>query len=271
MAKRILNTGNPYKVIPKSVFESGIASYLPKAYQNFYYQMEQEPTPVHYIPKAGKYVQDEKTGVVKPVQNVPIPLKFPREFDKCLLGGEGIIKGFYKSKPQVRRFPHFWIPKLSRTAVYSEILNQHMEVLATDRVVQLIHHYKGFDEYIMQTKAIDLRTKLALSIKRQMIKAIHAGIPGWADEPEEQREILAKYKKYGDQYTPEEADWFGYNLYDATQRMEKILEAEREAKIVPLKHEFRRKLIEDLKAVGMQNVERVVRTEQGKIVDFSGE
>lgn len=32
-----------------------------------------------------------------------------------------------------------------------------------------------------------------------MIKAIHAGIPGWADEPEEQRSMLAKYKKYGDQ------------------------------------------------------------------------
>lgn len=32
-----------------------------------------------------------------------------------------------------------------------------------------------------------------------MIKAIHAGIPGWADEPEEQKEMLAKYKHYGDQ------------------------------------------------------------------------
>lgn len=32
-----------------------------------------------------------------------------------------------------------------------------------------------------------------------MIKAIHAGIPGWADEPEEQKEMLNKYKHYGDQ------------------------------------------------------------------------
>lgn len=32
-----------------------------------------------------------------------------------------------------------------------------------------------------------------------MIKAIHAGIPGWADEPEEQAEMLEKYQKYGDQ------------------------------------------------------------------------
>lgn len=73
------------------------------------------------------------------------------------------------------------------------------------------------------------------------------------------------------QYTPEEADWFGYNLYDATTRMKEIIDAEREAKIVPLKHELRLRLIEDLKEAGMKNVERVVRTEQGKIADFSGE
>lgn len=52
-----------------------------------------------------------------------------------------------------------------------------------------------------------MKTKLALAIKRQMIKAIHAGIPGWADEPEEQKEILAKYKKYGDQVK-------GINFFD---------------------------------------------------------
>lgn len=38
-----------------------------------------------------------------------------------------------------------------------------------------------------------------MAIKREMIKAIHAGIPGWADEPDEQQSILAKYKQYGDQ------------------------------------------------------------------------
>lgn len=32
-----------------------------------------------------------------------------------------------------------------------------------------------------------------------MIKAIHDGIPGWADEPDEQKTMLAKYKKYGDE------------------------------------------------------------------------
>ncbi|XP_055295159.1 39S ribosomal protein L28, mitochondrial-like [Sitodiplosis mosellana] len=150
MAKRVLNVGNPYKFIPPSIFDTGLASKLPKAYQKFYYEWQEVPTPVHYIPKAGKYVRNDATGEVKPVQNVPIPLRYPHEFDKCLLGGEAIVKGYYKSKPTVRRFPHFWVPTLKRTAVYSEILNQHMDVLATDRVIQLIHHYKGFDEYIMQ-------------------------------------------------------------------------------------------------------------------------
>lgn len=108
--------------------------------------------PVHYIPRPGRYARNEETGIVTPVQNIPIPLKYPAEFERCLMGGEAIIKGYYKSKPTVRKFPHFWIPTIRRMVIYSEILNQHMEVMATDRVLQLIHHYKGFDEYIMQVK-----------------------------------------------------------------------------------------------------------------------
>lgn len=110
------------------------------------------PQPVHYIPKAGKYARNPETGITQQVQNIPLPTMFPKEFDNCLLGGESIVKGYYKSGPQIRKFPHFWVPTLKRTAVYSEILNKHMEVLATDRVIQLIHHYKGFDEYVMQVR-----------------------------------------------------------------------------------------------------------------------
>lgn len=116
------------------------------------------PQPVHFIPKAGKYVRNEETGIVKPVQNVPLPLAYPKEFDKILLGGEAIVKGFRKRRPQVRRFPHFWVPTLKRMAMYSEILNQHMNIVATDRVVQLCYHYKGFDEYILQVN-LDLMKK----------------------------------------------------------------------------------------------------------------
>lgn len=145
---------NPYRVIPRSVFDTGVAAQLPEAYKKFYYEWEETPQPVHYIPRAGRYTRDEATGIVTPVQNVPLPLKYPAEFEKCLLGGEALIKGYYKSKPRIRKFPHFWIPTIKRMVIYSEILNQHMEVLATERVLQLTHHYKGFDEYVMQVKSI---------------------------------------------------------------------------------------------------------------------
>lgn len=73
------------------------------------------------------------------------------------------------------------------------------------------------------------------------------------------------------QYTAEEADWYGYNIQDATDRISNMMEAEKEANVVPLKYELRQRLIEELKEVGLHNVERVVRTEQGKVVDFEGE
>lgn len=58
---------------------------------------------------------------------------------------------------------------------------------------------------------------------------------------------------------------------EATARISEMIEAEKEAQIVPLKHEFRRKLIEELKAAGLDKVERVVRTEAGKVVELSNE
>lgn len=142
--------GNPYRVAPLDVFARGTAALLPEAYHKFYDEWKETPEPVHYVPRAGRYTRNEATGIVTPVQNVPIPLKYPLEFENCLLGGEAVVKGHYKTRPRIRRFPHFWIPNIKRTIVYSEILNNHMEVLATERAIQLINHYKGFDEYIMQ-------------------------------------------------------------------------------------------------------------------------
>lgn len=50
-----------------------------------------------------------------------------------------------------------------------------------------------------QTKANDLKTELALGIKREMIKALHAGCPAWNDDPDMQKDVLEKFKQYGDQ------------------------------------------------------------------------
>lgn len=50
-----------------------------------------------------------------------------------------------------------------------------------------------------QTKANELKSLLPLKMKRDMIKAIHAGCPAWKDDPEKQQEVLARYKQYADQ------------------------------------------------------------------------
>lgn len=32
-----------------------------------------------------------------------------------------------------------------------------------------------------------------------MIKALHAGCPGWKDDPVKRQEVIKKYKKYGEE------------------------------------------------------------------------
>lgn len=177
----------------------GWGKLLPAEFLKFREECRLPKTPVHYISKPGKYERDELTGEVKPVQNVPLPLLFPRESHQGIWGGEAVIKGFTKKKLLVRRCPHFWTPQLKKTVVRSEILNKFMSMVVTERTMELIHQHYGFDNYILETKGNDLQSFLALSIKREMLKAIHAGCPALKDEPEKQQEILAKYKKFGDE------------------------------------------------------------------------
>lgn len=51
----------------------------------------------------------------------------------------------------------------------------------------------------LQTTANDLQSFLALSIKRELLTAIHDGCPALQDNPEQQKTILAKYTKFGEQ------------------------------------------------------------------------
>lgn len=122
---------------------------IPQAYQKFWNEWNLPPTPLHYTPKAGEYIRHEETGIVKPIQDRPLTLQYPEEFDGMLLGGEAILKGFIQKKRQHRR-PHFWMPSLVKLVVHSEIMNKHIQAVGTDRVIRLINHYQGFDEYILQ-------------------------------------------------------------------------------------------------------------------------
>lgn len=182
----------------KTKFDYGLASKLPPAYHKFLAEYNEPASPVHFVPKSGKYVRNEETGQVTPIQNVPIPLKFPNESHQGIWGGEAVIKGFRQPDIRSRRIPRYWVPVLRREVVHSAILNKYMSLQVTERTIELIHKHKGFDNYILETKASDLQSYLALSLKREMIKAIQNGLPDLADNPAQQKELLAKYQQYGE-------------------------------------------------------------------------
>lgn len=100
----------------------GLGEKLPAAYRKFYAEWKlAKPTAVHYIPKEGQFERDEVTGLVKVVQNVPLPVIYPPEHNEGIWGGEGVVKGFQKRAQTKRRVPHYWVPVLRRTVVHSQV------------------------------------------------------------------------------------------------------------------------------------------------------
>lgn len=65
-------------------------------------------------------------------------------------GGEGIVQGFQKKIWHQRGVPHFWVPTLKRSVVYSEVLDKYMSVIVTERAIELINTNYGFDHYLLK-------------------------------------------------------------------------------------------------------------------------
>lgn len=70
------------------------------------------------------------------------------------------------------------------------------------------------------------------------------------------------------QFTPEEAEWYGYSFLEAIDIIRETKQAETEAGIIPWKHQYRRKLIDELIASGLTKVERVVKTDMGEYTEI---
>lgn len=125
-----------------------------------------------------------------------------------------------------------------------------MSVVVTDRTIRLINENYGFDHYLLNSPACDLRSELALKIKRNILHAIRDGFPAWAHDENRQKELLNEYGKYLDQYTPEELEWYGLTWIEAIHK--KKMEIREENPVVPYKTIFREKLIEQLRAAGIE-------------------
>ncbi|GFR28883.1 39S ribosomal protein L28, mitochondrial [Trichonephila clavata] len=214
---------------------------LPEVYQKYVQSLQLPPTPVHYIPNENKYQLNSITKERVRREDRAIPLKFPIEADGGIWGGEGVIKGFIKEKKYRRRFPNYWVPKLKKSVVYSEILNMYMEVTITERTLRLIDQYYGFDHYILGSPVQDLKSQLALSIRRKMLFAL-INEEKYHEDEATHKEVFEKYKKY--MIPREEAEWFGLTERQAVQKQRLL---EEESPPLPFKHAIRQRYIEELK------------------------
>lgn len=50
--------------------------------------------------------------------------------------------------------PHYWVPTLKKTVLYSEILDRFMNITVTERTLSLIDQNYGFDSYILNVSII---------------------------------------------------------------------------------------------------------------------
>ncbi|XP_063989279.1 large ribosomal subunit protein bL28m isoform X2 [Diachasmimorpha longicaudata] len=238
---------NPLYYFPKpNRWQRGVGAELPEAYRKFWREWKlQRPTAIHYIPEEGKYKWDENRQTVLPVQNIPLPLKYPKQFDYGLWGGEGIVQGFRKKGKYCRRVAKFWVPKLRNSVVYSEVLDKHMKTTVTTRTIDLIHENYGFDHYLLKTPACDLRSLLAVKLKREILIAL-ADKTLYPNDPEKREEVYNTYKDYLSAYTREEIEWYGLSWKDAVKKFIALKAPTLEPE--PFKIRYRSELIAELKA-----------------------
>ncbi|KAG0728101.1 39S ribosomal protein L28, mitochondrial [Chionoecetes opilio] len=245
-----------------SVFQKNdYLSRTPEHYKKFYWEWKKVPqTPVHYIPTPGKF-EEMPNGDIVQVQNVPIPLREPKQLHEGIWGGEAIIKGFQKRHPLRMRVPHYWVPSVKVSVLYSEILDRYMSITVTERTLRLIDQHYGFDSYLLETSPSNLMSKLALKLRREMLLALTRETL-YPENPSKKKEILEKYNKFI--LPEEEADWFGLSLREALikqRRLEKAANAP-----MPLKHKFRLEFVEYLKTMQEEDEKVAAVKEEGESV-----
>lgn len=223
----------------------GLKSRLPFHYKQRYVEkFMRDPLPVHYRPDLRKCVADE-FGCPTRVQNIPLPVFFPKESNDMLWGGEGIIAGFRKKnkRTKIPRVPRMWLPRLSSRVFYSEILDMFLRVTVTRSTLDLVDAAHGFDHYILSTPEVDMQSMLGMRLKRKLLVAL-ANRTLWPNDPAKHDEVYAKYQKYV--IPAEEAEWVGLSLYEAERKQHAIEEAERLKNIRPLKDVYAEELVEKL-------------------------
>ncbi|XP_078324100.1 large ribosomal subunit protein bL28m-like [Crassostrea virginica] len=205
--------------------------------------MRREPTPIHYIPSEGTFGIHKLTNLPNKIQNIPVPVLYPKEANDGLWGGEGFVLGYKMDKGHLRmknRIPKIWKPFISKRAVYSEILDQWYEIPMTMRVLDLIDECHGFDYYILKTHERDLNSLLAMKLRREMLLAL-ANKTCYPDNKEKQEKMIHKYHEFI--IPAEEAEWVGLTVSQALNKAFKFRKAQPENQTKPLKEIFEEQLV----------------------------
>jgi ribosomal protein L28 len=124
-----------------------------------------------------------------PPQEYPILPEYCPEQDQGLWGGEGVVKGYYESKPYTKKkilprqwIPRLWFPLLRIQVFYSEVLEIYLKITVTNRISRIIDKHCGLDLYLLETPDIDINSKIGMDLKRfilirlakQVLKSINS-------------------------------------------------------------------------------------------------
>lgn len=110
------------------------------------------------------------------------------------------MKGFTKPEKKIRELNEHldhkvWFPKLIRSVLYSEILDDYFKVVITYKTKDSINELKGFDNYILKTPVQDLKSQFGLDLRRQMLIRL-AKKDYYPENAEKFAMIEEKYKEH---------------------------------------------------------------------------
>lgn len=97
----------------------------------------------------------------------------------------------------MNRSTKLWRPGVLKLVFYSEILNQYYALTCTKRALSLIEEAKGFDNYILKTHEVDLRSDIGMQLKREMLVRLAKKDTDLYPEDAEKREtVYNRYKEF---------------------------------------------------------------------------
>lgn len=240
--------------------ENSIYYRLPEHYKRRHQEfLNRIPEPVHYIQNPDKYEVDHETGTRKVIQNVPIVLLHPKESNFGIWGGEGVIAGY--KRPKYRGYSRhqyittkLWRPQILKKIFYSEILDRYYALTCTKRTLLLIDDAKGFDHYILKTHQVDLKSDLAMNLKREMlVKLAKKDTELYPNDSEMQTTIYNRYKQY--ELPLEEAEWVGLKLWEAVNKLKEADNQKLKDSIKPHKELFTDELLNNLEQLKLEGKE----------------